>query len=374
MKANQKLKQIEKMKTQLLEQLEEAKSSRVKFLESSVKVDAGEYSVSSLIDSVTRFNAIMETTYTVRPDNIVMDTVKPRSKQVRANLAKFLSEEGYKVRGINPQKFLESQSSKRIFDQRKIGIGPLLENELARAELVIAAQGIADKMASMTEELAKMEVDNLMPLVDSLKQFFGVEAAEEFNQITSQAIDQSMETIRGYKDQITNSILKLENAIGDEANVEGPSDLEMDGSQGDAAADTDMGADDLAADGEEGGDLGVDDVGAEEPVDDAGEGGDIEDELGAADLEGRDKKDDAGEEPVDDADALAISEWKSYRQRGRSLRTLSETKSKDKKLKEKKHDVDGDGDTDAADYMAKRRMAGGQSKSKAIAATRKHND
>lgn len=40
----------------------------------------------------------------------------------------------------------------------------------------------------------------------------------------------------------------------------------------------------------------------------------------------------------------------------------------------KKHDEDGDGDEDAADYMMKRRKAGGQSHAQAHAATRKHNE
>lgn len=39
-----------------------------------------------------------------------------------------------------------------------------------------------------------------------------------------------------------------------------------------------------------------------------------------------------------------------------------------------KHDEDGDGDEDGADYMMKRRKAGGQSHAQAHAATRKHNE
>ena len=42
--------------------------------------------------------------------------------------------------------------------------------------------------------------------------------------------------------------------------------------------------------------------------------------------------------------------------------------------KELKHDEDKDGDEDAADYMMKRRKAGGQSHAQAHAATRKHNE
>lgn len=39
-----------------------------------------------------------------------------------------------------------------------------------------------------------------------------------------------------------------------------------------------------------------------------------------------------------------------------------------------KHDEDGDGDEDAADYMMRRRKAGGQTHAQAHAATRKHNE
>ena len=48
----------------------------------------------------------------------------------------------------------------------------------------------------------------------------------------------------------------------------------------------------------------------------------------------------------------------------------------EEQLDEKKmtHDEDGDGDEDAADYMMKRRKAGGQSHAQAHAATRKHNE
>jgi hypothetical protein len=53
------------------------------------------------------------------------------------------------------------------------------------------------------------------------------------------------------------------------------------------------------------------------------------------------------------------------------------TSEKPQEIEEKKnlmHDEDKDGDEDGADYMMKRRKAGGQSHAQAHAATRKHNE
>jgi hypothetical protein len=53
------------------------------------------------------------------------------------------------------------------------------------------------------------------------------------------------------------------------------------------------------------------------------------------------------------------------------IQKITTSEQLDEKLK---HDEDGDGDQDAADYMMKRRKAGGQSHAQAHAATRKHNE
>jgi hypothetical protein len=135
---------------------------------------------------------------------------------------------------------------------KPVSLSTLLENDLDQAELILAAQDLMHKLQNMAEDLAKMNAQDLFPLVDKMKGAFGPEAAHTFEVTSQEAISDAMNTVRHAKDELGNAVLKLEGKIpaNDMASDEMASSDEMapadDADAVDAAMD-DFGAADAAA-------------------------------------------------------------------------------------------------------------------------------
>ncbi len=127
------------------------------------------------------------------------------------------------------------------------GLAKLLEGELERAELTLNAQDIVNKLQAIAEDLAELSVQQVMPLADGMKGEFGPDAAEEFESSVGSALENALQTVRDAREQVNNSVLRLQGKLSDE-DVNVPS--------------SDMSTDD-------GSDIGIDI-----------EGGDVEDAFG----------------------------------------------------------------------------------------------
>lgn len=114
------------------------------------------------------------------------------------------------------------------------GLATLLENDLDQAELILAAQDMMHKLQNMAEDLAKMNAQDLFPLVDKMKAVFGQEGAHTFESTAQEAITGAMNTVRHAKDEMGNSILRLEG--------------KMPANDMAASSTPDMGASDMATD------------------------------------------------------------------------------------------------------------------------------
>jgi hypothetical protein len=129
----------------------------------------------------------------------------------------------------------------------------LLETELDKAQVVIATNAILDKLQGMAEDLAKIEADDIMPILDNMRLTFGPEMTDSFNDITTAKIRQTMEAVKDAKESITREVGRMENIVnGDQAN---------DISGGDAGPGLDS---DLAGAGD---DLDVPPMGADQGLD-----------------------------------------------------------------------------------------------------------
>jgi hypothetical protein len=96
---------------------------------------------------------------------------------------------------------------------RPTALATLLENDLDQAELILAAQDMMHKLQNMAEDLAKMNAQDLFPLVDKMKASFGQEAAHAFEATSQEAITGAMNAVRHAKDETGNSIMRLEGKI-----------------------------------------------------------------------------------------------------------------------------------------------------------------
>ncbi len=107
------------------------------------------------------------------------------------------------------------------------GLGVLVEGELERAEIVLATKDLVMRLQKMIEDLGNMGTDDIMPLVDGLRNNFGPELAEKFSVAAEQHIQNSAEAIQSFKDSVDAESQRLEGRISDE-DVETPiSDMTM---------------------------------------------------------------------------------------------------------------------------------------------------
>lgn len=151
---------------------------------------------------------------------------------------------------LEMQKLMEKRNAlihKKIESQPGYGIQKLLEGELERAELILAAKDVVNRLQDMAESLAKMQVEDMMPLVDSMKGEFGPEQAGQFEQAANESLGSALDGVKLAREGINNHVLQMEGKLSDE-------DV--------TALGSDMGADEGGDDldlGDEGGDLGMDD-------------------------------------------------------------------------------------------------------------------
>ena len=161
------------------------------------------------------------------------------------------------------------------------GLGDLLqssllnEGELERAEIVMQISDIIVSMDRMIEDLAKKSTDDILPMVDVIKQNFGPNEAESFTQQVEQLLQQAADSIVNVKDVLTKSAENYQARISDEDVQQPITDM----TAGMAGAEEPMG--DLGA--ELGAELAPE-MGAEEP-------GDVGDLLGG-------EESNASEEPL----------------------------------------------------------------------------
>ena len=65
---------------------------------------------------------------------------------------------------------------------------PVMENELDQAEVLLAAKNMADELQKMAENLASMQVEELMSITNAMKEEVGTAEADAFNTLAEAAI------------------------------------------------------------------------------------------------------------------------------------------------------------------------------------------
>ena len=104
------------------------------------------------------------------------------------------------------------------------GVAFLIESELERAEVVLAAKGITTKLQDMAENLSTVEAKDIMPMLDSFRETFGPQAADQFSQVATGKIRELINAVQSAKSALDNEILRLEKLV----NGEDGSDAAMD--------------------------------------------------------------------------------------------------------------------------------------------------
>jgi hypothetical protein len=126
---------------------------------------------------------------------------------------------------------------------RKTSISYLIESEMEKAEVIMVAKSVVQKLQKSAEDLAKIEGTDIMPAMEALKTAFGVEQATAFQQAVSEQLRNAVNALTAAKDSIGQHVNTFE------GNLEGETTNDMatmDDGMG-AAAPADPMADPMAA-------------------------------------------------------------------------------------------------------------------------------
>ena len=127
----------------------------------------------------------------------------------------------------------------------------VMEDDLEQAEVMLAAQELVDELQGMVEDVAEMQVQKLMPIVDAMKEQVGFEQAEAYNNAADGALGQLLDAMKTAKGAVENATLTARGEAPQQAMPTdmGMSDADMDPQAPiDGAKDMDMDTDDFGGD------------------------------------------------------------------------------------------------------------------------------
>ena len=97
---------------------------------------------------------------------------------------------------------------------------PLFEQDLDQAELVLAAKDMGDRLQKMAEDLASMQVEDLMPLVAAMKEQMGPEKAGAFESSADAALSGALDSVKSAKESHDNAVLALQGEAPPETDMD----------------------------------------------------------------------------------------------------------------------------------------------------------
>ena len=216
---------------------------------------------------LTKLDRVLNEVFGMKFDFAAGNAKLNKVKAVTETKIKALRESGVEVNNKQYQKLLLVLEGINTAMKKNLN-----ENELASAEVLLAAKQMADDLQKMAENLASMQVEELMSITNAMKEEVGTAEADAFNTSAEAAIGAALEAVKSANAQVADAVLVAQGQ----------------------APESDMGMDDTSMD------AGLDDI-----------EGDIEVEPEMDDFEGADaasaETDDSGREMKEDAYLQALS-------------------------------------------------------------------
>lgn len=164
------------------------------------------------------------------------------------------------------KKVLEAKVSALKETKAKSSLAYLIESELEKAEVVMVAKSVVDKLQKAAEEIAKIEGNDIIPAMEALKSAFGPNLADAFQKVAGEQLRNLVGSITQAKDAISSEVGKFEGVLNGEQpgnDMAAPADPMAGG-----ADDADLGLepdaeDDLGMEDDGEFDLGGDDAGVD---------------------------------------------------------------------------------------------------------------
>lgn len=122
--------------------------------------------------------------------------------------------------------------------------------DLDQAEVLLAAKQMADDLQKMAENLASMQVEDLMSIHNAMKEQVGTAEADAFNSSAEAAIGSALEAVKSANEQVGNAVLTAQGMAPETSDMDMPVEPEGDMEAGlddlDAPMDDDFGGADAA--------------------------------------------------------------------------------------------------------------------------------
>lgn len=122
--------------------------------------------------------------------------------------------------------------------------------DLDQAEVLLAAKQMADDLQKMAENLASMQVEDLMSIHNAMKEQVGTAEADAFNSSAEAAIGSALEAVKSANEQVGNAVLTAQGQAPETTDMDMPVEPEGDMEAGlddlDAPMDDEFGGADAA--------------------------------------------------------------------------------------------------------------------------------
>ena len=173
------------------------------------------------------------------------DYMAARDKAIKKAMGKDKEEKDVKEELTDKQKKLPAGLQKAIakkqgdkpkdkVEEKVNSLKALLEQEVEKAEIVIAAKSIVDELQDMIEQLGKMQNDELGAVVDQMSYQYGADKAASFNQAVASQLETLLGSLKSAKEAVNNEVLVLTGEAPAQSDM-APADSDL----GDMETDTD---------------------------------------------------------------------------------------------------------------------------------------
>ena len=131
--------------------------------------------------------------------------------------------------------------------------------DLDQAEVLLAAKQMADDLQKMAEQLASMQVEDLMSITNAMKEEVGTAEAEAFAAAAEAAISGALEAVKSANDQVNNAVLTAQgqpvetdmDTMAPAGDIDSDIDTDIDADMGDDFGGADAASIETGADGRE---------------------------------------------------------------------------------------------------------------------------
>lgn len=206
----------------------------------------------------TVLNDVFETNFNFNMPKAKLEKV---AEATQTKITK-LRESGVDVSSRDMQKLLLiAQGLKTAVAEAEVVEEEIIEEdaELDKAEVLLAAKQMCDDLQKMAEDLASMQVEDLMSIHSAMKEQVGTAEADAFNGAAEAAISGALESMKGAKDAVDNALLTAQGQAPAPTDMDMEPAMDMDGDVADAEPSMDMDMD-----------MDADDFGGADAADDAG--------------------------------------------------------------------------------------------------------